>query len=392
MAQLVACTSGRERVRWRMQHGKRGKSALWAALGLAGLCACGEETGQGEVPAEGSGVAEECAGAEAPEPVSVDAEVSVVATDQAPFDRVDGELSQQFFTDGSGIYWNDFETVFAQRQGEAGFVELLSLSGIERADGEPGTLTVLNMAAGADQLYVSDVYLENLVGFPPSRILSVPKQGGPATVVLESEDSTLWPIAVDGARLIVMVQGEGGASYQQVNLEDPQLEPLPLQAPSSFPRVIGNTMYWLEEGVVLRSGFDDAQPQQFTRLTDLDFSVGPDYLMTRGASRAGRSVVKTLDVQDGSSNCTVVPRSAPLNSSAVALAPRHIYYVTLRNRVPADDLTAYGEIVQLELDTGALTRLNMPGIILDVAVALVAQDAESLYVLNGNTLLAVRKP
>jgi hypothetical protein len=322
----------------------------------------------------------------------VDAEVNVIATDQEPFDRVDGELSQQFFTDGSGIYWNDFESVIAQRRGEAGVEQLLSVSGVERADGEPGVLTVLNMTASADQLYVSDGYVANLAVSPPSRILSVPKQGGPATVVLESEDSTLWPIAVDGERLIVMAQGEGGASYQQVDLGNPQLEPLPLRAPSSFPRVIGNTMYWLEDGVVLRSGFDDAQPERVARLTNFDFSVGPDYVMTRGASRTGETVLNTLGVQNGSSNCTVVPRSAPVNYEAPALAPQHVYYFTLNNRAPGDYVTAYAELVQLELTTGALTRLNMPGVTVGEGVAIVAQDAERLYVLNDDTLLAVRKP
>jgi hypothetical protein len=391
-----------------------GKNSLCTIVGLAILCACADAADTEGNPSGGGSQAPEpvtagnpsCVGSKAPEPVTVEAAVSVVATGQ---DRIsiiiDPQLSAAFIADGSGIYWNDGRgSVYAQQRGEAGVVQLLQ--GAERVEGATRESYVLGMAASADQLYVTDGYLPtNLIDYlgiqeldPPSRLLAVPKQGGPATVLLESEDSTLWPIAALGDRLIVVGLARrnrfDGVSLYQVPLGNPRLEPMPPRPEFNVLRSAGDAMYWLDDRqILMRSGFDDAQPREITGTTNLNFSVGPDYVITRGwAGPTGPTVINTVDVRDGSSSCIQLPSSAPMNSHAVALAPLHIYYVTLRNRLPETDLMAYGELVQLELDTGALTRLNMPGITLQHNVDIVGQDAERLYVQNGDTLLAVRKP
>jgi hypothetical protein len=370
----------------------RGKTGLHAALGLVALCACSNA----DDGANGFGDPN-CVGSDAPEPVIVDATVRVVATGQERIVSLSTQLSPAFIADGSGIYWHDTRgAVFAQRRGETS-VQLLPSA--ERVDGAPREAFILGMAASADQIYVAEGYLPtNLIDYfgigefdPPSRLLAVPKQGGPATVVLESEDSTLWPLAAIGERLIVMALADAveGVSYYQVELGDPRLQPLPLGGPNNYlPRSAGDALYWVNGEHLMRSGFDDAQPQQVTSMTSFDFSVGPGYVLTREAPNA----INTVDVQDGSSACTQLPRSAPLNSSAVALAPRHIYYLTLKDGGSGNYLTASGELVQLELETGALTRMNMPGITLQNDLAILGQDAESLYVQNGDTLLAVQKP
>jgi hypothetical protein len=424
-----------------------GKNSVRAALGLALLCACGNAadtegnpigggsqapkpvtdgnpSGGGfqapELVTEGnpSGggfqapkpVTEEnpsCVGAEAPEPVTVEATVSIIATGQDRIDAIiDTELSPAFIADGSGIYWHDTRgSVYAQRRGEAGVVQLLQ--GAERVEGAARASYILGMAASADQLYVTDGHLPtNAIDYygiqeiePPSRLLAVPKQGGPAIVLIESEDSTLWPIAALGDRLIVVGLGgndsEDGVSLYQVDLREPRLEPLPPRPQFSVLRSAGDAMYWLDHrSSLMRSGFDDAQPREITGMTNLNFSVGPGYVMTRDwpPSTTGPIVINTVDVQDGSSSCIQLPSSAPMNSGTVALEPLHIHYVTLHNRRPDTNIGADGELVQLALDTGALTRMSMPGIALQYDVAIVGQDAENLYVQNGDTLLAVQKP
>jgi hypothetical protein len=386
-----------------MQHGKSsGKSSLWAALGLAGLCACAEETGPGG-PA-GEPQAPECAGVDAPEPVTVETTVSVVAT--GPAARVGSfsrQLSPYFIADGSGLYWHDARgSVFAHHPGEAGAVELLQWA--EPVEGELRESFILGIAASADQIYVTngyvptDVYeLRGISDFRgPSRLLAVPKQGGPASLVLETEDSTLWPITVEGDRLIVVAQGTGGLSYHQVNLAEPEprLERLPVKGSWYIePYFAGDGLVWrVAERIVLTSGFDEAEPRRITLMAGEGFSVGPGYVMTERLHSEGTvAFIDTVDLQGKSRTCTQVPSSAPLIFLESFPAPLHVYYF---NWVPGDDLAdlaAHTELVQLELATGALTRLNLPGITVQ-NIRIVGQDAESLYVVNGDALLAIQKP
>jgi hypothetical protein len=381
-----------------MQHGK----SLWATLGLAGLCACAEETGPG-VPA-GEPQAPECAGVDVPEPVTVETTVSVVATGPAaPVGSFSRQLSPYFIADGSGLYWHDARgSVFAHHPGEAGAVELLQWA--EPVEGELRESFILGIAASADQVYVTNGYptdVSDLRGIGdfrgPSRLLAVPKQGGPASLVLETEDSTLWPITVEGDRLIVMAQGTGGLSYHQVNLAEPEprLERLPLKGSYEFdePRFAGDGLVWhVAQRIVLTSGFDEAEPRRITLIGWEGFSVGPGYVMTLRSNSEGTVFIDTVDLQGKSRSCAQVPSSAPLSFVESFPAPLHVYYV---NWVPGDDLAelaAHTELVQLELATGALTRLNLPGITVQNSIRIVGQDAESLYVVNGDTLLAIQKP
>jgi hypothetical protein len=151
------------------------------------------------------------------------------------------------------------------------------------------------------------------------------------------------------------------------------------------------------DGLVLSSGFDDAEPRQVAGLTGDDFSVGPGYVMARRPG-SERTFIDTVAQQDGHArSCTQVPSSAPLSFFNELAAPLHIYYFTLGNWVPENDndladLWAHTELAQLELATGALTLINLPGITVQPYIIIVGQDAESLYVRNGDALLAIQKP
>jgi hypothetical protein len=383
-----------------------GKCALSVGLGLLTLSACATEESPG-----GASVDPDCADFAPAEPTTLDANVRVVATGQNPI-RSEMPLTPALIADDSGVYWYDTDGfVFAQHRGEAEVVQLLQgvelvhEEGVEVEDTTP-VRRVASMTTDADWVFVTDRYLpwgSDEGGQPRSRLLSIPKQGGPANVLLELEDESIWVLAADGSRLIVMVVADapdprtGGIDrgYYQVNPADPRLEPLPLQASYSTSRVSGNAMYWTENRTLLRSGFDDAAPQQVTRLHNDDFSVGPGYFLSEDLLL----VTTRLFLQDEGSSCArLLPSIRPFTSYGAALDPQHVYYSATPVYGSADYTTSTdystltAELVRADVTSGALARLNTPGITLKPNVAILGHDSESLYIENGDTLLAIQKP
>jgi hypothetical protein len=90
--------------------------------------------------------------------------------------------------------------------------------GAAPGEDEQDVARVLGLAADSEQIYVGEAYLQGSTALflweefnPPSRLVSIPKQGGAASVLLEDRDATLSPVAVDGGRLIVK-NFRGGSS------------------------------------------------------------------------------------------------------------------------------------------------------------------------------------
>jgi hypothetical protein len=393
-----------------MQLGQSGgKYALSLGLGLLALTACASEESPGS-PA----VDPDCADFAPSEPISLDANVRVVATGQNPI-WSEMPLAPALIADDSGVYWYDTDGfVFARHRGEAEVVQLLQGVEVEHIEGVEIENTtpirrVVSMATDTDRVFVTDRYLAQGWGLdalqqlqPRSRLLSIPKQGGPANVLLELEDRSIWALATDGSRLIVMViaderdpeTGLDDVSYYQVDPAAPRLEPLPLQAPYFSSRVSGDAVYWTENRTLLRSGFDDAAPQQVTRLHNDDFSVGPGYFLSQDLLL----VTTRFFVQaEGSSCARLLPRLHSFASYGTALDPQYVYYYAspvygLPGPTTTDYGTLSGELVRADVTTGELARLNTPGITLKPNVAVLGHDSESLYIENGDTLLAIQKP
>jgi hypothetical protein len=386
-----------------MQFGQSGgKYALFAGLGLLALAACASEESPG-----GASVDPDCADFAPSEPTTLDANVRVVATGQNPI-RSEMPLTPALIADDSGVYWYDTDGfVFGQHRGEAEVVQLLQgvervehIEGVEVESTEP-ILGVLSMTTDADRVFVTDGYLQTGLDYitvgefkPRSRLLSIPKQGGPATVLLELEDKTLWVLAADGPRLIVMAVADD-VRYYQVSLAEPRLEPLALQAPYYASRVSGNAMYWTENRVLLRSGFDDDAPQQVTRLHNDEFSVGPGYFLSEDLLL----VTTRLFLQgEGSSCARLLPRMRPFTSYGAALDPQYLYYSATPvyglagSSTSPDYSTLSAELIRADVTSGALARLNTPGITLKPYLPILGHDSESFYIENGDTLLAIQKP
>jgi hypothetical protein len=391
-----------------MQLGQSGgKYALSAGLGLLALSACATEDSPG-----GADVDPDCADFAAQDPITLNADVRVVATGQNPI-WSETPSAPALIADDSGVYWYDTDGfVFTRHRGEAEVVQLLQgaevvhIEGVEIEDTRT-IRRVVSMATDADRVFVTDRFLP--VGWEPdadaelqprSRLRSIPKQGGPADVLLEFADKSIWVLATDGSRLIVRVVADQpdpqtgliDDGYYQVNPADPRLEPLPLQVPfSASSRVSGNAVYWTENLTLLRSGFDDAAPQEVTRLHNDDFSIGPDYFL----SKDSLLVTARFFVQDEGASCArLLPRIHPFASYGEALDAQYVYYYAspVYSTSTTDDGTLSGDLVRADVTSGALARLNTPGITLQTNVAILGHDSESLYVENGDTLLAIQKP
>jgi hypothetical protein len=97
--------------------------------------------------------------------------------------------------------------------------------------------------------------------------------------------------------------------------------------------------------------------------------------------------------EEGSSCARLLPRLNSFASYGTALDPQYVYYYASPVYALTDDGTPKsGELVRADVTSGALARLNTPGVTLKPSVAVLGHDSDSLYIENGDTLLAIRKP
>lgn len=306
-------------------------------------------------------------------------------------------LAPHLLADESGVYWYEEDgAVFTQPRGESQVVQLRR--GLEPSGSETRLRLVHGMAAGAERVYLGEAYLEtNVIDHfpvpnfePPGRLLSVPKQGGAATVLVELDDAVITPVATDGARLIVFVQRDSGGFYA-LDESSPELEPLPVRSQFFSARRLDDTLFWSDGEYppsLLRSGFDDPAPELVMALESNDFGIGAGYLLAR---RGESLVLHDLGADRG----RMLPSLGGAILSQTALDAEHAYWIVYdaTNTTEAADVAApQAALMRGSLVTGASTRLELPDVALQGLVSIVGQDSETLYVVSDDTLLAVEKP
>jgi hypothetical protein len=197
-----------------------------------GLGACGGGS-SGTEPGAAAG-ASSCTALQARDAITLDADVHVLAIDGVPRAGA-GSLTAVVLPSGGEVYWCDSSgSVFVEREDE----RVVELRHVEPSSARRES--ALGLAANSEYLYVGYAYGGiNDVGLPeyasPAHLLSISKQDGQVTSVLDLEDGWLAPITADDERVIVFAVNSREFGFYQLPLDHPRLEALPLGITSASP-------------------------------------------------------------------------------------------------------------------------------------------------------------
>lgn len=335
---------------------------------------------------------------------SVDAEVEVVVSEA----EVAGEFvppAESFLADDSAVYWYDSGgAVFARRAADPEVVQLRPP--LARPAGEYFLEFPIGMADDEERLFVGQAFLQTggvdlfpIIFEPPGRLVVIPKDGSPPTVVVELEDATIKPIASDATRVIVIVQGANGGFYQLIR-SSLQLERLPVRAPLDASYSGGDTLYWssaFEPFELFRSRFDDAAPARVGDIERTEIDVGPGYALTRQERRVEPDyiVAQNFVVHDAATGRErALPGMGETISFETALDARHAYWFSYGGEGPGrlPPTEPLLRLVRVDVESGALTLLNTPGVRLAPSARMIGQHADRLYLDNAGQILAIQKP
>lgn len=379
--------------------------AACLALCLSG-CSSSSDTATGL-----RGIPPECTILEPGEPVTLAADAHVLGS-EAALGRAAGQLTRPLLADGGDVYWYDAQgSVFVERQGNGQPVELRRAEPPSETEHEEA----IGLAANADRVFVGYGYRINYptdsIDFePPGRLLSLAKQTGQAEVLLELTDRLLAPVVADAEHVIVFAHGRGDSGFYRVPLAAPRLEPLPLgnaSAAGSSPslewdalelfhsgQLVGSEVYWPSPEYapprLLRSGFDDLEPQVVLHVSD-NYSVGPGYVLTQedvwlpGYYYAGKDFL----VRD-ESGCRAVRGSRGALVRNLALDAQFAYWVSSGGQAPDRSVDELG-LTRVDLASGAVSYLTTPSLASAIYAEIVGQDAERLFLRSDTGLFSLRK-
>jgi hypothetical protein len=383
----------------------------WVLALVPWLAACGSEAAPGgsesDTGTTGENPGGTCRAAEPSEPLTRQARVEVIATGQGTIGTWSPLEMPALFADASGVYWADTDGAVYARQGGG---DVVTLQPGHDSEDVARRQHVVGLTADAERIYVGNAFLEPSVDFfpgpqfiPPGRLLSYPKRGGPPAVLIELEDSTIYPFAVDGDRIIALVAGpDGNGGYFQVNPSDPQLERLQMRlTPGGYLELDGNTLYWSDDEYppnLVRTGFDDPEPEVVRGLLSNDFEVGPGYVLSieeHFFSKQGRVAQNFVRHGAATDPDRPLPSAGQLISLKRALDARHVYWYDYRGydgSIPVEEYDPSLQLVRADVVCGTLERLATPGLVPDGSAEIVGQYGDTLYIKSGNELFAVQKP
>jgi hypothetical protein len=371
------------------------------------LSACGSEAAAGAggpVPGEGDAPGT-CV--DPGEPVTREARVEVIATGQGNIGTWSPLEMPALLADASGVYWADTRGAVYARQGGG---DVVTLQPGDDTEGAARRQLVVGITADTERLYVGNAFLEAATDSfpapqfsPPGRLLSYPKDGGPAQILLELEDSTIYPFATDGERIIsLVIDADGNGSYYAVAPQAPQLEQLRMQrTPGGYLELSGETLYWSDTELppnLVRTGFDDPAPEVVRGLLSNDFEVGPGYVLSieeRFFSEQGRLAQSFVLHGAATDPDRPLPSAGELISAKRALDARHVYWYGYRGydgSLPAEAYDPHLQLVRADVVCGTLEHLATPGLMPDASAEILGQFGDTLYIESADQLFAVRKP
>jgi len=354
------------------------------------------------LPGCGSDAATELPG----EPREVETRVDVVAPDADVAYPLD-PLTPTLLADESGVYWqNTRGAVLARRRGEDQAVVLGPSIVADASEGS--TPYSLSIAMDDERLYVGEAWLpRGVVDYfpvpefePPGRLVSIPKDGGAPTVLLELEEGVIRPLFVDAEGVIVIIQGDEQGGYYRFHPVTLELERLPLRAPFGSSVRSGSTFYWSDGEYppsLLRDGLDGAAPEVVTPLENNTFWAGPGYVLAlrERILEPDFTVSQSFVIHEEAADAErALPGLDETISLDAALDADHAYWFSFLGegptRLPPEN--PLKRLARVNVHSGALTLLNTPQLPSDSGASILGQDAGHIYIRQGEGLVAIEKP
>ncbi len=192
-------------------------------------------------------------------------------------------------------------------------------------------------------------------------------------MLVESESELLVPLVADAERVLVVGHGtDATRRYYEVSPANPALVPFP---PEQVREASGNSSGAADD--VLRAW-------QARRQGQYQFSLCPAYFLARHTD--GMHTLFILDAASGNER-TFSRIGAFINTPVCD--ERHVYFYSTGG---TQGIVAQQQLVRIDVQTGQLTRLVSPALILQSNFSILGDDAENVYANNGDTVLAIRKP
>jgi hypothetical protein len=326
---------------------------------------------------------------------------------QTTFERVPFAANVEWaYADEGGVYWFDRDgAMFVVAKGAtSAFV-------LRPAPDLPGTR--LGLIGSADRLYWTEAAAvepgppELGPPPPPGRVMSVSKDGGPVTTLIETPSQVLIPLGVDPSGRVFVTSTDG--SVHQVTASGA------LERVANIPAVAGGGLQMVD-GLVYWAEYDDAAEQMplFVARPGGDAPVRVTPLPSSGSLVpfiAGHGVVlwsttetrynPLLLVQhyvmlNQNTGCVQELPSDELSIGGSLLDAHHVYWKSfnaLGSSSPGQPATTT-PLLRVDLRTGRFERVLTPGFDVTLTTDLLAQDDDTLYIRSSDDrgLLAVRKP
>jgi hypothetical protein len=310
--------------------------------------------------------------------------------------------------DDSGLYWLDRQAgVFGLPRGETSPKKLNADATNPAMPGENKAL--LGLISDDDKVYWAEAApltppAEPGPPSPPGRLHAVAKAGGPDLVLVELPNDVLYPLAIDGGRVIAWLAGEQ-SGLVAVSTLDGEIQRLAAQVPSGPPRLFDGAAYWLESetSTVFRVSLEGGKPQPIVTLKTDDyasgfFRPGPGFVLWQRQKVVLEplTMVQNFMMFDEATGCVkTLPGLGQTISSEVPVSPPYVYWKTFNglDSFSPEDPPTVTPLVRIDLQTGDIERVVTPGFELTLVDDFVAQDESNLYVhTNSGNLVSIEKP
>jgi hypothetical protein len=236
-------------------------------------------------------------------------------------------------------------------------------------------------------------------------LLSVSKDGGAVTTLIETPSQVLTPLGVDRAGRMFVRSSDG---YVKEVTSSGALEGI-----TNIPAInaggiqmVEDLAYWpgsdpgADRTPLLAAAPGGGEPM---RVTPLDASpLLPPVFVGRGVvlwapeeyRSEQRLFVQHFEMLNENTGCVQPLPSVELSIGQTLLDGRHVYWQSFDGLGSASPRQpdAAAPLLRVDLRTGRFEHVAVPGFEITVVTDLVAQDADTIYVRSNGELFAVRKP
>ncbi len=308
---------------------------------------------------------------------------------------------RQALVDESGVYYFDADgALFALPHGDDEPVQLLA---------PPSTPTsITGLVSDESTLYWGEAGVnqsfEPSPPPPPGSLHAMPKQGGDAELLVESDDATFTPLGVRRERVVVTTRGE----VALLAIDGSGLEELEHDVPGEYPRFMDGMLYWTEpwEGSNDEVGyFSDVfrvdplggEVEELTRIEGSELRAGHGFVVSWQEREQLEPLVldQNLVVFDEATGCSQPLPGVGLSvSSQAVIDARHAYWHSFNGLAGVSPGTPLEGVPLLRADLkgGELEELVTDGYVADVTHDTIGQTEDALYFEVQGALVVIDKP